>query len=981
MKRIILTLLSSLLAVAAFAQKGSVTATIVDAETGETIPGAVLQVSPTKSPDTKSFFTSGYKGAVTIPGLSYGEYSVEVSFLGYNNETRTFTVSSARQSLGEIALKAGVQIATVVKEAKALRTSQRGDTLSYNASAFKVATDADVEGLLKKMPGITITDGAVEAQGEEVQKIFVDGKEFFGEDVTTAIKSLPAEAVKSIEVFDKLSDAAEFSGMDDGEGYKAINIVTHENMRQGQFGKFYGGYGYEPDAQTGTSHKYIIGGNANIFSGDSRVSVIGLFNNVNQQNFSFEDILGVSGSTGGGGPRRGVGQYMVRPQPGVARVNAIGVNYSDTWGKRDQVSFQGSYFFNNTRTINHATTDKWYEAPMPLDTLATRGYSNTLGNNHRFNARIEWKISENQNLMIRPGFSYQANDPYSWTRGWQYGAPADGGSGYSYTNNLEDATRQGYNARLSAVYRAKLGKAGRTITLDGSANYASRTDDADSYSNVLPTSDVRPEVDPETGEWYPDDYMRLRYLRDEAPSSSYRLRANFTYTEPISKISQLSLQYRFKYDFQERDKRSYAGYTPGELEFDSDLSNSYESGYQTHAVGPGFRLAKERNTLVANVYYQRSILDGQVIHGQSDKISHGYDNVTYFLMGQFNFNRENSLRMFISSYTDNPQITSLQNVPDVTDAQNITNGNPNLNPSYNHRIRLHYVNSNVTKGRTFMWMFMMNATQDYNATHMVASPGTITLNGQSYTPNYYSRPVNMDGYWNLRTHLSYGFPIGFLKSNFNVMAGLTYTLTPSMLGGVVQNDGSITGGSRNDTSTIGYDFNAVLGSNISENVDFTLGWNGTYSEATNSLVEGGSKNRYFNHSAIGNMKFVLPLGFTFTAAVSYTQYLGFTNDYNDSFLLCNAYIGKKVFRNQRGEISVGVNDIFNQNKAFVRTVGSGWTQNATNSVIGRYFMVQFTYNLRRFGKKGSRNIQDYEGVEQPRRRGPGMMPPPPPGFH
>lgn len=478
---------------------------------------------------------------------------------------------------------------------------------------------------------------------------------------------------------------------------------------------------------------------------------------------------------------------------------------------------------------------------MPLDTLATRGYSNTLGNNHRFNARIEWKISENQNLMIRPGFSYQANDPYSWTRGWQYGAPADGGSGYSYTNNLEDATRQGYNARLSAVYRAKLGKAGRTITLDGSANYSSRTDDADSYSNVLPTSDIRPEVDPETGEWNPDDYMRLRYLRDEAPSSSYRLRANFTYTEPISKISQLSLQYRFKYDFQERDKRSYAGYTPGELEFDSDLSNSYESGYQTHAVGPGFRLAKERNTLVANVYYQRSMLDGQVIHGQSDKISHGYDNVTYFLMGQFNFNRENSLRMFISSYTDNPRITSLQNVPDVTDAQNITNGNPDLNPSYNHRIRLHYVNSNVTKGRTFMWMFMMNATQDYNATHMVASPGTITLNGQSYTPNYYSRPVNMDGYWNLRTHLSYGFPIGFLKSNFNVMAGLTYTLTPSMLGGVVQNDGSITGGSRNDTSTIGYDFNAVLGSNISENVDFTLGWSGTYSEATNSLVEGARR--------------------------------------------------------------------------------------------------------------------------------------------
>ena len=145
------------------------------------------------------------------------------------------------------------------------------------------------------MPGITVSDGTVEAQGESVKKIFVDGKEFFGEDVTTAIKSLPAQAVDRIEVYNKLSDAAEFSGMDDGEGYKALNIVTHANMRQGQFGKLYAGYGYDADTKTEARNKYVIGGNANIFSGDSRVSVIGLFNNINQQNFSFEDILGVSG--------------------------------------------------------------------------------------------------------------------------------------------------------------------------------------------------------------------------------------------------------------------------------------------------------------------------------------------------------------------------------------------------------------------------------------------------------------------------------------------------------------------------------------------------------------------------------------------------------------------------------------------------------------------------------------------------------------
>ncbi len=132
------------------------------------------------------------------------------------------------------------------------------------------------------------------------------------------------------------------------------------------------------------------------------------------------------------------------------------------------------------------------------------------------------------------------------------------------------------------------------------------------------------------------------------------------------------------------------------------------------------------------------------------------------------------------------------------------------------------------------------------------------------------------------------------------------------------------------------------------------------------------------------MKFVLPLGFTITASAAYSQYVGFTNAYDESYILCNAYIGKKVFRNRRGEISFGVNDIFNQNRAFARSVGSGWTQNATNSVIGRYYMVQFTYNLRRFGKKGSRNIRDYDGMAQPASGSRRMMGPggPPPGrFH
>ena len=992
MKKILLTTLLTLFAAAAFAQRGSVTATVVNADTGESVAGAVLIVSPVKTPEKQQGFTSAFKGAVSMPSLAYGEYKLSVSFIGYNNLDTTFRVSTPKLNLGVLKLKPGVQIETVVKEAKALRTSQKGDTVSYNAGAFKVVADADVEGLLKKMPGITVTDGTVEAQGETVKKIFVDGKEFFGEDVTTAIKSLPAEAVDRVEVYNKLSDAAEFSGMDDGEGYKALNIVTRPGMRQGQFGKLYAGFGYDADTETEDKFKYIAGGNANIFSGDSRISFIGLFNNVNQQNFSFEDILGVSGSSSG--RRGGVGQYMMRPQSGVATVNAIGINYSDSWGKRDQVTFQGSYFFNNTNTENRSTVEKWYEAPMSLDTLTTSGYSDTKGYNHRFNARLEWKISENQNLMIRPRFSYQSNDPWSRTTGWQFGAPnlenpAAGGSGYSYTDNFSDALRHGYNVGTSAVYRAKLGKNGRTITLDGSFSYSDNTNNSNSWSNVLGTLPDRPTIDLATGVWNPENYTELRYLRNLAPSSSYSLRGSLTYTEPVAKYAQVSFQYRVSYNSQERDKRSYitgddfsiAGLTP-----DRSLSNSYESGYLTQSVGPGFRFSKERNTFIANVYYQRSALDGQIVRDDAEKIKHAYNNVTYFMMGQLNINRENSLRLFVSSYTDSPSITDLQSVYDVSDAQNITHGNPNLKPTYSHRVNFHYTNSNVEKGRTFMWMFSMNTTLDYTASHLVQRPGEIVIDGESYSPNFYSTTTNLDGYWQLRTHLSYGLPIGFLKSNFNVMAGVIYTKTPSMLGGTVDSaTGMITGGERNDTKNMGYDFRAVLGSNISENVDFTLSWNGTYNEATNSLNSDNSKNRYFNHTAQGNLKVVFPLGFTFTASAAYSQYIGFTNDYSEDYLLCNAWLGKKVFRNKRGEVMIGVNDLLNQNRAFSRTTGSGYTQNSTNSVIGRYYMVQFTYNLRRFGKKGSRNLKDY-GVEQQsgsqRRMGPGGPGGPPPGgFH
>ena len=1007
MKRIIVLFFAVAFAISAFAQTGKVSFSLTDSQTKLGIPGAVVELYPTAKPDNKTYYTSGANGYVSIQGLAYGNYTVLITFIGYKDVTKQFRITGESLSLGKVMMtEQAERIETVVKTVKALRTSQQGDTLSYSAGAFKVSNDADVEGLLKKMPGITITNGAVEAQGETIQKIFVDGKEFFGEDVSTAIKSLPAEAVDRIEVFNKLSDQAEFSGMDDGEGYKAINIVTKENMRQGQFGKMYAGYGYEPnsDDELAKGHKWIIGGNVNFFHGDSRVSLIGLFNNVNQQNFSFEDILGVSGQQQGGRGRRGaVGQYMVRPQNGIALVNSIGANYSDQWGRRKNVKFQGSLFFNHTDTDNNSRTEKWYESPMPIGYMWQQGVSNTINYNARFNARLDWKISRSVSLMSRTSFSYQGNNPESWNEGYTIGENADAEEvdgaetphqSLSYTNSYNWSRMNAFRFFEFLQLRTKLGKPGRTLTVDGRFNYQNNerkqrtaANDANGFPyNVTAGSDYQNAIENYFGEgksWQDMINSPLYsplYQYIHRPSEEYTIRANVTYNEPVSQYAQVSLQYRMWYEHEMNDKRTYytdASY--GNASINESMSQKFQSGFWTHRIGPGFRFSKNKNTVVINLSYQRDILNGSIVGSQGDKIDKHYNKFSYFGMTNIAFNRENTLRIFLRSWSNNPSVTQLQSIFDVSNPQYISIGNKALNPSFTHNLSMHYNLSKVDKGITFMWMLWGQMQQDYISASTWNNPKGFDLpakfgdfdiptdkNGDAYRPKEVTSYENMDGYYSARTHVSLGLPLSFMKCNLNIKGGVSYNRIPSAIyatgdGNVLQNmiDHKY---DTNYANNIGYDAGVTLGSNISENLDFTVSWNGTYNQAWNTIGQT-EKNNYFNHSVNGNVKWTFLKRLTLTAAVSYVQYLGFTNKYNEDYVLCNVYLGCKVFKNKRGEIQVGVNDIFDQNTSFVRSTGSGYTQNAWNSCIGRYFSVQFVYNLRHFGKRGSTKMSDYDYKE------------------
>ncbi|MFR9660498.1 MAG: outer membrane beta-barrel protein [Rikenellaceae bacterium] len=944
--RLFWSLLALLFVTNTFAQMpyGKLEATIVDDITGEPITGAVVELRSSAEGARALYYSTGMNGTLSIEQINNGSYKLSVSFIGYKTKEYAFTINGATLTLPTIKMEmSSEKIETIVKEVYAMRTSQSGDTLSYNADAYKVANDADLEGLLEKLPGVTIEDGTVTAQGEEVEKVYVDGREFFGSDVQTAIKTLPAEMVQSIEVFDKLSDEAEFTGVDDGNGFKAINITTRPGMRNGVFGKIMAGGGYEPDSFTNSDYKYTSAANVNIFNEGSRLSIIGMANNVDQQNFSFEDLLGTQSSGGRGRGGRGGGgsaSLMLPSVPGVSTVNSIGANYSNEWGEKKNIKLSASYLFNNSDTEDVDDTYRIYTMTQMQDTLDQVEVSNTFNANHRLDGRFEW-TGTRQRLMIRPSFGYQGYDPYSLTIGSQY-------NGDDITNIFDESfgDKAAYTIGLSANYNLLLGqRAGRMLTLNGSYKLSNTA--KDSYTA--------------SGEDVDDPDMSYRFI--DNPSSTQAYSMGVSYNEPLRTNLTWISSYNYNVSDQSTDQLTYntdSDYTYSESDLLSSASNSFDTKYLTHKIGTGLRLNKgkgrEATNIVARINYEHSSLSSEIVDGDNrSTIWRDYDFLTYNVVGQLYINSTNSLRLTVTSSTDSPSVTDLEDMYDLSNTNYISRGNPLLEPEYTNRANVRYIRTSVDKGSTFMVYLSGSVTNNSVATHTVYSPGEIVIDGDVYDPLEYSMPTNLDGDLSLSLGTSYGFPLGFLKSNFNLGGSVSYGLSPTIVGGTINSDGSISGGVSSTTNEKSYKINTTLGSNISENVDFTLKWRGSYSDSIDEEADS-ERSLYFSHTASATMKYVLWGGITLASTLSYTENLGVSYDFQETSLVWGASLGKKIFRNKRGEMNITVNDILDQNNPIKYSVGDNYTQTSTESTIGRYFLLSFTYNLREFagGEKGER---------------------------
>ena len=929
MRKVILALvLMTFSGMGIFAQTGIVTGTLRDQSDSSLLSGATIEILLQSDSSLVKTGISDSKGKFALDGLVSGGLILKVSTIGYQEYIDLFTLKDTTKDLGIITLnKRGKDLSTVTIISKAPPVVQKGDTSQFSASQYKVNHDPTTEDLIKKMPGITVDqDGTVTAQGEQVKKITIDGKDFFGDDASAALKNLPSEIVDKIQVFDRLSDQAQLTGFDDGNSQKAINIVTKTAIKNGQFGRAYAGYG--------TDERYAAGGNVSFFKGDRRLSVVANFNNINQQNFGSQDLLGVTGGSNRGGPGGGRGgrgggmggseSFSVGQASGISKTNALGFNYSDKWGKK--VNVTGSYFYNNSTNNNASVTN--------IETLGAAkqfsfqdANSNTKNNNHRINMRLEYKIDSNNTLFIIPSVNLQDNKTASLSSLRTTNAVGDSVNS-SLANSNSD--RNGYNIRNNIMYRHSFPKKGRTLSLGFNTTFTKNVGES--------VIDAKYRYYDSLGVFTRDS---LQNQFTDNNTNGYTLGGSVAYTEPIGKKGQLQIDYNPSFQKNKADQQTYLFDGSKYTQFDTTLSNRFDNTITTHNAGISYRLSPSKDEQFSvGVNFQHSNLESQRIFPTTTNVDQSFTNFLPNAMWRKKLSAYSNIRVFYRASTNFPSVTQLQDVVNLSNPLRVSSGNPELKQSYTHFLASRFSYTNTKTSRSFFANIFLQSAGDYisNAIFVAKKDSVIQQGIVLNKGSQLTKPVNLDGYRNLRTFFTYSMPIKVLKTTVNLNAGFTYAKLPGQVNYI-------------PTVTDNYTYNGgiVLASNISEYIDFNLSYNANFNDARTT---GGtvSTSNYVNQAIGGTLNLLNKKGWFIQNDISSQSYSGLSGGLDQRYTLWNAAIGKKFLKNRAGELKLSVFDLLKENQSISRTVTGTEITDSQSEVLQQYFMLTFTYNLKNFGK-------------------------------
>jgi hypothetical protein len=911
----------------ALAQESRLTGIIADSTDNTTLIGVSVVLQQANDSTQRKGAVTDIDGRFTFTNVAPGRYVLKYSYIGYTTRQRTVAVREPDTDLGTITLAPGVTTLRGVEiKGAAIQVEQKGDTLQYNANAFKVNRDAVAEDLIGKMPGITVDNTGVKAQGDAVQQVLVDGKVFFGDDASLALKNLPAEIIDKIEVFDRLSEQSQFTGFDDGNTRKTINIVTKKGRNNGQFGRVYAGIGEDG--------RYTAGGNINSFKGDRKLSLVGLSNNINQQNFSNEDLLGVSSSSGGGGGGGGRGgrggrggggggNFNVGQQGGISTTHSVGLNYADRWGKK--TDFTASYFFNTADNENLTSLNRTYITNQDSGLVySENSRSNSRNYNHRINARIEHTIDTANSLVITPRLSFQTNDARSSLAG-DY--TTDNTALESHLTNQRRSDNDGYNLGNSILYRHRFAKRGRSFSVNLNTEASDRNGDSEQYALTEYASGIPPKL---------VDQQSDQHTRSATVSS------DLSYTEPISRFSQVQLNYTPAYTRSTTDKETFNLGDGGVYnDLDTTLTNTFENSYISHQGGASYRFNNRKLSAMGGVNFQYS-------HLQSDQdfpfvfaIDRSFQQLLPRVMLNYKFSQTENIRVMYRTSTNAPSISQLQRVPDNSNTLFLTTGNPNLGQDFTHSLTVRYSRSNTEKSTSLLFLLSGSFINDYitNATYIARTNETV--NGVELSQGVQlSYPVNMNGYRNARALFTYGTPLSTLKINMNLNTSLNYNRIPALI-----NE------EKNIANNYALSQGIVLSSNISENFDFTLSYNANYTIVKNTLQQNASNNpdnNYFNQVTSLRLNWIFLKHFVFTSTANNTLYRGLSAAYDQSIWFWNAGLGYKFLKNDALEVKVNAYDILNNNSSISRDITQTYIEDRQTNVLNRYFLLTLTYTLRNF---------------------------------
>ncbi len=935
--RIILLLILSGLAYNASSQNYKAEGIIIDKTDNQPVIGAFVFMADTKDSTERIATTSDLNGKFALSGLKKKSYNLTIQSINYKKVNQVVTLTKPTTNLGTLILEMDSKVLNEVVIVGQGTAVQKGDTTVMTADAFKVTQDANAEELVKKMPGISVENGTIKARGENVKQVLVDGKPFFGDDPSIALRNLPAEVVDRVQVYNRLSDQAELTGFDDGESMRTINIITKRDTKYSTFGKVTAGTDFDD--------KYLAGGNINLFNGPRRITLNGMTNNINTANFAMQDLIGATGGGGGGFSRGGFGGRSFGGASGIMKSSSAGLNYTDNWGKK--IAVTGSYMFNASEntTIKNTNTEYLLIDKSTVDS----SYSVATNYNHRVNMRIEYNIDSLNSMIIVPRFSIQDNSSISNSLNL-----LNIGEISSLTQGKTTSDNIGYNFGNDLTWRHKFMKKGRTLSVRSSISYDKRDND----NKELVQIDSKPDN-----------------LLTDGFTGNLSINTNLNYTEPISQFSQLQVSLNNRYNKGDNDREVFAMADDYEVLGRSDsLSNSYDNELMSNRAGLAYLFNKGKLNFSAGVNYERSDLSGKQIFPSLSKVSETFQTVLPNLMLNYKFSNLSNVRFFYRSSSSAPSISELQSSINNNDRRRISTGNPNLKQQYSHMTNINYSYANPTSGFNAFIFVMGQYTKDVISNKTIYASDTMDLTSQGFDVvllpgSQLSYPVNLDNSYSLNTVFNVSYFLKPIKSNVSLTLNPGYSMSPQYSQMFLNKQDSY--------SLFG---SLSLTSNISSNVDFNLSYSGNYTLSKSSL-DFIKDRESWNHGITGRVNLIFWKGIVFTTDLSakYNRGTDMSADYTKDYYVWNASLGKKFLKNNAAEIRVGAYDILDQNNSISRSVSASEIVDSRTNAYRRYFLVLFSYNI------SSKRAQPQQSNPGGRGQfGPGMgMPPggmPPGGF-